>query len=91
MGDKATHAKSMMFAHLVSPVLKLHDTLFKYAQASPLGNKKSYLLNVCDTRVSVRARILGELSGLPFSSVETGPWAPLVYSLGPLSAWPREF
>ena len=88
--DKAAHAKSMMFVHLVSPVLKLHYTLFKYVQTSPLGNTKSYLFNLCDTRLSVCARILGELSGLLFNSAETGPWAPLVYSLPPLSAWPSK-
>ena len=88
---KGTHSKSMMFVHLVSPILKLHYTLFKYAQTSPLGHRKSYLFNLCDARVSVCARILGELSDLLFNSAETGPWAPMVYSLGPLSAWPREF
>jgi len=85
---KATHAKSMLFAHLVSPVLKLHYTLFKYAQTSPLAHKKSYLFNLCDTRLSVCNRFLGELSGLLFNSAETGPWAPLVYSLGPCRRGP---
>ena len=74
----------MMFAHAVSPVLKLRYTLFKYAQTSPLGNKTSYLFNLCDARLSVCARISGELSGLLFNSAETGLGAPLVYSLRPL-------
>ena len=56
----------MLFLRTVGPVMKLHYTLFKYAQLAPQGSQKSLLFQLCDLRVSVTAKILGELTELLF-------------------------
>ena len=48
---RATFPKLMLFSHTVGPVMKLHYTLFKYAQLAPQGSQKSLLFQLCDLRV----------------------------------------
>ena len=85
---KTTLPNLLLFLHTVGPVMKLHYTLFKYAQLSPEGNAKSYLFDLCDVRVSVTAKSLGELTNLLGDSAL---WDPLVTRLGPVASWPASF
>ena len=85
---RATFPKLMLFLHTVGPVMKLHYTLFKYAQLAPQGSQKSLLFQLCDLRVSVTAKILGELTELLFDGA---PWDILTSLLGPLRGWPFDF
>ena len=85
---KTTLPNLLLFLHTVGPVMKLHYTLFKYAQLSPEGNAKSYLFDLCDVRVSGMAKILGELTNLLGDSAL---WDPLVTRLGPVASWPASF
>lgn len=76
--------KLMLYLLTVGPVMRLHYTLFKYAQASPRGESLSYLFDLCDMRKSVAAHILGQLTSMLLSGDR---WGPLLAMLGSTS-WP---
>lgn len=80
----------LLFLHTASPVMKLHYTLFKYAQHTPYGeDTKSYLFNLCDFRKSVAAKIVGELTEMLISS---SPWKVLEKIIGVgVHQWPVGF
>ena len=86
--DKIVFHVDLMFLFLVGPVMKLHYTLFKYAQVAPSRLNKSYIFNLCDVRVSVATRILGELTEM---LVERAPWRSLEHRAGDMLSWPAAF
>ena len=70
---KTTMPNQLLFSHTLGPVMKLHHTLFKYAQLSPEGNAKSYLFD-CLRRPCLRdGQVPGRVNQLVGRLCPLGP------------------
>ena len=85
IGDPLTLPSLLVFLTVCRPVLKLHYSLFKYAQQSPQGTKKSMLFNLCNFKESRVVHIISELTSMLDDS---DVWAPLKAHCGEISQWP---
>ena len=90
--DQCTLPKLLLHLLATGPVMRLHYTLFKFAQTAPVGEQKSYLYNLCDhggsAKASVAQKVLEEFTGL--LSSDRG-WEPLRGLLGPMEHWKHSF
>ena len=86
---RGTLHRMMLFLLTTGPVMKLHYSLFKYAQHSPFAEEKSYIFNLCDVTSSVVAKILGEPTQMLLSR---RPWSLLESMMSvPVAEWPAAF